>query len=163
MLAATVVSGRMTSASAAVRLVALSYFRGSALGRAAAEAAATAAGVPVNHSSPSRSSSSTILMQLGDLPTSELGCTTENMSCRKIVAGMQTGNLAARAQPPRRPRSLLQHATARADVTDVFRKNIVKCVRHIARPCRRKKLLKLKIKNFYTDLLTITRVDLDTI
>ena len=84
MLAAAVLSGRMTSASAAVRLVALSYFRGSALGRAAA----TAAGVPVNHSSPSRSSSSTILMQLGDLPTSELGCTTENMSCRKIVAWM---------------------------------------------------------------------------
>ena len=85
MLAATVVSGRMTSASAAVRLVALSYFRGSALGRAAAEAAATAAGVPGNRSWTPRSSSSTILMQLGDLPTSELGCTTENMSCRKIV------------------------------------------------------------------------------
>ena len=88
MLAATVVSGRMTSASAVVCLVALSCFRGSALGRAAAEAAATAAGVPGNHSSPSRSSSSTILMQLGDLPTPELGCTTENMSCRKIVAWM---------------------------------------------------------------------------
>ena len=88
MLTATVVSGRMTSASAAVRLVALSYFRSSALGRPAAEAAATAAGVPVNHSSPSRSSSSTILMQLGDLPTPELGCTTENMACRKIVAWM---------------------------------------------------------------------------
>ena len=87
MLAATVVSGRMTSASAAVRLVALSYFRGSALGRAA-EAAATAAGVPGNRSWTPRSSSSTILMQLGDLPTSELGCTTENMSCRKIVAWM---------------------------------------------------------------------------
>ena len=88
MLAATVVSGRMTSASAAVRLVALSYFRGSALGRAAAEAVATVAGVPGNHSSPSRSSSSTILMQLGDLPTTEMAFMTENMSCRKIVAWM---------------------------------------------------------------------------
>ena len=88
MLAATVVSGRMTSASAVVCLVNLSCFRGSALGRAAAEAVATVAGVPGNHSSPSRSSSSTILMQLGDLPTPELGCTTENMSCRKIVAWM---------------------------------------------------------------------------
>jgi len=27
-------------------------------------------------------------MQLGDLPTPELGCTTENTSCRKIVAWM---------------------------------------------------------------------------
>ena len=88
MLAATVVSGRMTSASAAVRLVALSYFRGSALGRAAAEAAATAAGVPGNHSSPSRSSSSTILMQLGDLPTTGMAFMTENMLCRNIVAWM---------------------------------------------------------------------------
>ena len=88
MLAAAVLSGRMTSASAAVRLVALSYFRGSALGRAAAEAAATAAGVPGNRSWTPRSSSSTILIQLGDLPTTELGCTTENMSCRKIVAWM---------------------------------------------------------------------------
>ena len=86
MLAAAVLSGRMTSASAAVRLVALSYFRGSALGRAAAEVAATAAGVPGNRSWTPRSSSSTILIQLGDLPTTELGCTTENMSCRKIVA-----------------------------------------------------------------------------
>ena len=88
MLAAAVLSGRMTSASAAVRLVALSYFCGSALGRAAAEAAATAAGVPGNHSSPSRSSSSTILMQLGDLPTTEMVFMTENMSCRKIDAWM---------------------------------------------------------------------------
>ena len=88
MLAAAVLSGRMTSASAAVRLVSLSYFRGSALGRAAAEAAATAAGVPGNHSSTSRSSSSTILMQLGDLPTTEMAFMTENMSCRKIVAWM---------------------------------------------------------------------------
>ena len=88
MLAAAVLSGRMTSASAAVRLVALSYFCGSALGRAAAEAAATAAGVPGNRSWTPRSSSSTILMQLGDLPTPELGCTTENMACRKIVAWM---------------------------------------------------------------------------
>ena len=102
MLAATVVSGRMTSASAALRLVALSYFRGSALGRAAAEAAATAAGVPGNRSWSPRSSSSTILMQLGDLPTSELGCTTENMSCRKIVAWMLLAFLPARGQPPRR-------------------------------------------------------------
>ena len=84
MLAAAVLSGRMTSASAAVRLVALSYFRGSALGRAAA----AAAGGPENHSWSPRSSSSTILMQLGDLPTPELGCTTENTSCRKIVAWM---------------------------------------------------------------------------
>ena len=127
MLAATVVSGRMTSASAAVRLVALSYFRGSALGRAAAEAAATAAGVPGNRSWTPRSSSSTILIQLGDLPTTELGCTTENMSCRKIVAWMLLAFLPARAQPPRRPQSLLQHATLRADV---LRKNTVRCVRH---------------------------------
>ena len=116
MLAATVVSGRMTSASAAVRLVALSYFRGSALGLAAAEAAATAAGVPGNHSSSSRSSSSTILMQLGDLPTTEKAFMTENMSCRKIVAWMLLAFLPARAQPPRRPQSLLQHATVRAHV-----------------------------------------------
>ena len=88
MLAAAVLSGRMTSASAAVRLVALSYFCGSALRRAAAKAAAAAAGGPENHSWSPRSSSSTILMQLGDLPTPELGCTTENMSCRKIVAWM---------------------------------------------------------------------------
>ena len=88
MLAAAVDSGRMASRRGVVRLVSLSYFRGSALGRAAAEAAATAAGVPGNHSSSSRSSSSTILMQLGDLPTPELGCTTENTSCRKIVAWM---------------------------------------------------------------------------
>ena len=88
MLAAAVDSGRMASKRGVVRLVSLSCFRGSALRRAAAEAAATAAGVPGNHSSPSRSSSSTILMQLGDLPTPELGCTTENMSCRKIVAWM---------------------------------------------------------------------------
>ena len=38
-----------------------------------------------------------------------------------------SGNLPARAQPPRRPQSLLQHATLRADV---LRKNTVKCVRH---------------------------------
>ena len=88
MLPAAVDSGRMASKRGVVRLVSLSCFRGSALRRAAAEAAATAAGVPGNHSSPSRSSSSTILMQLGDLPTPELGCTTENMSCRKIVAWM---------------------------------------------------------------------------
>ena len=88
MLAAAVLSGRMTSASAAVRLVALAYFCGSALRRAAAKAAAAAAGGPENHSWSPRSSSSTILMQLGDLPTPELGCTTENMSCRKIVAWM---------------------------------------------------------------------------
>ena len=86
MLPAAVDSGRMASKRGVVRLVSLSCFRGSALRRAAAEAAATAAGVPGNHSSSSRSSSSTILMQLGDLPTPELGCTTENMSCRKIVA-----------------------------------------------------------------------------
>ena len=88
MLPAAVDSGRMASKRGVVRLVSLSCFRGSALRRAAAEAAATAAGVPGNHSSPSRSSSSTILMQLGDLPTPELGCTTENTSCRKIVAWM---------------------------------------------------------------------------
>ena len=88
MLAAAVLSGRMTSASAAVRLVALAYFCGSALRRAAAKAAAAAAGGPENHSWSPRSSSSTILIQLGDLPTTELGCTTENMSCRKIVAWM---------------------------------------------------------------------------
>ena len=46
MLAAAVLSGRMTSASAAVRLVALAYFCGSALRRAAAKAAAAAAGGP---------------------------------------------------------------------------------------------------------------------
>ena len=116
MLAAAVDSGRMASKRGVVRLVSLSCFRGSALRRAAAEAAATAAGVPGNHSSPSRSSSSTILMQLGDLPTPELGCTTENMSCRKIVAWMLLAFLPARAQPPRRPQSLLQHATVRAHV-----------------------------------------------
>ena len=116
MLAAAVDSGRMASRRGVVRLVSLSYFRGSALGRAAAEAAATAAGVPGNHSSPSRSSSSTILMQLGDLPTTEMAFMTENMSCRKIVAWMLLAFLPARAQPPRRPQSLLQHATVRAHV-----------------------------------------------
>ena len=118
MLAAAVDSGRMASKRGVVRLVALSCFRGSALRRAAAEAAATAAGVPGNHSSPSRSSSSTILMQLGDLPTTEMGFMTENMSCRKIVAWMLLAFLPARGQPPRRPRSLLQHATVRADVLE---------------------------------------------
>ncbi len=98
MLPAAVDSGRMASKRGVVRLVSLSCFRGSALRRAAAEAAATAAGVPGNHSSPSRSSSSTILMQLGDLPTPELGCTTENMSCRKIVAWMLLAFLPARAR-----------------------------------------------------------------
>ena len=87
MLPAAVDSGRMASRRGVVRLVSLSCFRGSALRRAAAEAAATAAGVPGNHSSPSRSSSSTILMQLGDLPTTEMAFMTENMSCRKIVFG----------------------------------------------------------------------------
>ena len=88
MLAATVVSGRMTSASAAVRLVALPYFRGCALWRAAAEAAAAASGGPGNHSWSPRSSSSTILMQLDDLPTTNMVFMTENMLCRNIVAWM---------------------------------------------------------------------------
>ena len=116
MLPAAVDSGRMASKRGVVRLVSLSCFRGSALRRAAAEAAATAAGVPGNHSSPSRSSSSTILMQLGDLPTTEMAFMTENMSCRKIVAWMLLAFLPARGQPPWRPRSLLQHATVRAHV-----------------------------------------------
>ena len=97
MLAAAVLSGRMTSASAAVRLVALAYFCGSALVRAAAKAAAAAAGGPENHSWSPRSSSSTILMQLGDLPTPELGCTTENTSCRKIVAWMPLASTSSRS------------------------------------------------------------------
>ena len=116
MLAAAVDSGRMASKRGVVRLVALSCFRGSALRRAAAEAAATAAGVPGNHSSPSRSSSSTILMQLGDLPTPELGCTTENMSCRKIVAWMLLAFYQLVHSLHGGPRSLLQRATVRAHV-----------------------------------------------
>ena len=49
-----------------------------------------------------------------------------------------SGNLPARAQPRRRTRSLLQHATVRVDA---LKKNIVKFVRHCSADLRAQKML----------------------